>query len=307
PAPKPPLAARPTGLSVTDVEHWLRDPYTIYAKHVLRLAPLDAVDTPPGYADRGTVIHASIGEFTTTYREGLPADAVGELIRIGRKHFAPLDDYPEACAFWWPRFRRIARWFAGWETERRAAAAAMHAEIAGEFPIPLDQASFRLRARADRIEQMADGRYAILDYKTGQARTEKQVRTGLAPQLTLEAAILRHGGFAGIAKGASVAELSYVLLKGGEPAGEPCPVEFKEGDCDSQADRALSRLTAVARRFADANTPYRSLVHPMWRTHYGDYDHLARVKEWSLTGGELDEAASDPAYLRSVHSLKGRA
>ncbi|MFL5107074.1 MAG: PD-(D/E)XK nuclease family protein, partial [Xanthobacteraceae bacterium] len=159
----------------------------------------------------------------------------------------------------------------------------------------------------DRIEQMADGRYSILDYKTGQARTEKQVRTGLAPQLTLEAAILRHGGFAGIAKGASVAELSYVLLKGGEPAGDPCPIEFKEGDCDSQADRALSRLTGVARRFADENTPYRSLVHPMWRTHYGDYDHLARVKEWSLTGGELDEAASDPAYLRSVHSLKGRA
>jgi hypothetical protein len=23
----------------------------------------------------------------------------------------------------------------------------------------------------------------------------------------------------------------------------------------------------------------------MWSTHYGDYDHLARVKEWSLTGG----------------------
>jgi ATP-dependent helicase/nuclease subunit B len=26
-------------------------------------------------------------------------------------------------------------------------------------------------------------------------------------------------------------------------------------------------------------------VHPMWKTHYGDYDHLARVKEWSATGG----------------------
>jgi ATP-dependent helicase/nuclease subunit B len=23
----------------------------------------------------------------------------------------------------------------------------------------------------------------------------------------------------------------------------------------------------------------------MWRNHYGDYDHLARVKEWSLSGG----------------------
>src|SRR5262245_47926845 len=35
PAPKPPRAARPTALSVTDIENWLRDPYTIYAKHIL--------------------------------------------------------------------------------------------------------------------------------------------------------------------------------------------------------------------------------------------------------------------------------
>jgi ATP-dependent helicase/nuclease subunit B len=302
------LAARPTGLSVTDIEHWLRDPYTIYAKHVLRLIPLDAVDTPPGYADRGNVIHASIGEFTTTYRDGLPADAAGELIRIGQKHFVALEDYPEARAFWWPRFKRIARWFAGWEAERRANADAMHAEISGEIPIPLGEASFRLRARADRIERLSDGRFAILDYKTGQARTERQVRTGLAPQLTLEGAILRKGGFEGIADGASIAELGYVLLKGGEPAGECCPIEFKEGDCDSQADRALSRLTGLAQRFADESTPYRSLVHPMWRTHYGDYDHLARVKEWSLAGGELDEAASDVPYLRAAaHALRGRA
>src|SRR5580698_2064789 len=40
PAPKPPRAARPTSLSVTEIEHWLRDPYTIYAKHILRLTPL---------------------------------------------------------------------------------------------------------------------------------------------------------------------------------------------------------------------------------------------------------------------------
>jgi ATP-dependent helicase/nuclease subunit B len=23
----------------------------------------------------------------------------------------------------------------------------------------------------------------------------------------------------------------------------------------------------------------------MWKNRYGDYDHLARVKEWSATGG----------------------
>ncbi len=67
-------------LSVTEIEHWLRDPYTIYAKHVLELAPLDAIDTPPGAADRGTVIHDAIGEFAKTYPDKLPDDAVRELM-----------------------------------------------------------------------------------------------------------------------------------------------------------------------------------------------------------------------------------
>ena len=120
PAPKPPAEARPKGLSVTAIEDWLRDPYTIYAKYILRLAPLDAVDLPPGAAERGTIIHAAIGEFTeavskTVFRQ-MPAR---DLIELGEPHFATLEDFPEARAFWWPRFKRIADWFAGWEKERR--------------------------------------------------------------------------------------------------------------------------------------------------------------------------------------------
>ncbi|MEA2977564.1 MAG: ATP-dependent helicase/nuclease subunit [Alphaproteobacteria bacterium] len=294
PEPKPPLEARPTLLSVTEIEHWLRDPYTIYAKHVLRLAPLEAVDTPPGAADRGTVIHAALGEFTQNFAGGLPTDPASELIKLGRKHFAALDAYPEARAFWWPRFERIARWFAEWETERRQHIAALHAEIRGEIRIPVGKRVFRLSARADRIERLTDGRYAVLDYKTGAARTEKQVRTGLAPQLTLEAAILRGGGFAGVPNGASVAELVYVALRGVNPPGEACRIDFKDGSApDIHADRALTRLTEIAIRFEHEDTPYRSLVHPMWKVHYGDYDHLARVKEWSATGGLSDEGGGE--------------
>jgi ATP-dependent helicase/nuclease subunit B len=286
PEPKPPRDARPTRLSVTEIEHWLRDPYTIYAKHILRLAPLDAVDEAPGYRDRGNVIHGAIGKFTAAFAETLPADPLVELIAMGRQEFAPLEDYPEAKAFWWPRFERIARWFIGWDRRRRAMLAGTLAEIRGEIPISLGEREFRLRGIADRIDGLADGRYAILDYKTGQARTEKQVRTGLAPQLTLEAAILRHGGFPNVPEGSSVAALAYVMLKGGDPAGENKPIDFKEGTPDSQAELALGRLTEVALRFEDEATPYRSLVHPMWSTRYGDYDHLARVKEWSANGGE---------------------
>jgi ATP-dependent helicase/nuclease subunit B len=286
PAPKPPRAARPTYITVTDVEHWLRDPYTIYAKHVLRLTPLDPVNTPPGARDRGNLIHNAIGDFTQKFAEALPPNAVEELLRIGRERFGPLEDFPEARAFWWPRFLRTASWFIGWEAARRAGLAQSRAEIRGEITIPLGERSFRLACRADRIDRLTNGQYVIVDYKTGEVRSEKQVRTGLAPQLTLEAAILRNGGFPEIPGGASVAELTYVQLKGGEPAGEDKTIAFTEGTPDTQADHALRCFTTLVTRFESEDQPFRSLVHPMWKARYGDYDHLARVKEWSFAAAD---------------------
>ena len=134
-------------------------------------------------------------DFTQRYADRLSADPARDLIELGRPHFAALDDFPEARAFWWPRFQRIARWFADWELQRRPGIEAISAEIRGLFEIPLAEGTFRLSGIADRIERDTGGRYVILDYKTGSARTERQVRTGLAPQLTLEAAMLRRGGF----------------------------------------------------------------------------------------------------------------
>ena len=82
PAPKPPRAARPASLSVTEIEHWLRDPYTIYAKHILRLTPLDPIGAEPGAAERGTFIHNAIGEFTQRFAKKLPDDPARELIEL---------------------------------------------------------------------------------------------------------------------------------------------------------------------------------------------------------------------------------
>ena len=110
-----------------------------------------------------------------------------------------------------------------------ASVASIEAEIRGEIPIRLDnERTFILSARADRIERRHDQSFAILDYKTGQPPTGKQVRMGLSPQLTLEAAILREGGFAGIPAGSSVSELGYVRLSGNNPPGEQKPLELKD-------------------------------------------------------------------------------
>ncbi|MGX4801146.1 double-strand break repair protein AddB [Bradyrhizobium guangdongense] len=292
PEPRPPRATRPMKMSVTAIEDWLRDPYTIYAKYILRLDALDPVDMPLSAADRGSVIHDAIGEFTESYATRLPDDPARVLRAIGEKHFAPLMERPEARALWWPRFQRIARWFGEWETARRDAIEAITAETRGQISIRLDnERSFILSARADRIERRQGGSYAILDYKTGQPPSGKQVRMGLSPQLTLEAAILREGGFPDIDAGASVSQLVYIRLSGNNPPGEERILElkYKPGDepqpPDTAATEARAKLEALIRAFEDENQPYTSLNLPMWANRYGTYDDLARIKEWSAGGG----------------------
>jgi ATP-dependent helicase/nuclease subunit B len=292
PMPKPAVALRPLRLSVTEIEDWLRDPYTIYAKHILKLAPLDPVDMPLTAADRGSAIHEALGDFTQAYRQTLPQDIVTELRSRGEKHFAALMEHPEARALWWPRFLRIASWFAGWETDRRVNTTEVEAELFGRIAIPLsDDREFILTARADRIEHRADRTYAIVDYKTGYPPTGKQVRLGLSPQLTLEAAILRQGGFTSIPKHASVSELVYVRLSGNNPPGEEKILELRRDRSetaqwpDEAADEALAKLKALIRRFENENEPYKSLDLAMWSNRYGKYDDLARIKEWSAAGG----------------------
>jgi len=292
PEPKPPRASRPLRLSVTAIETWLRDPYSIYARYILNLSALDPVDMPLSAADRGSAIHNAIGDFTKEHSKALPDDPAAALRQIGKTHFEPLMARPEAQALWWPRFLRIASWFANWEIDRRINVASIEAETDGMIEIPLDHGRiFRLTARADRIEHRTDRTFALLDYKTGNPPSGKQVRLGLSPQLTLEAAILREGGFRGIAAGSSVSELTYVRLSGNNPPGEEKPIELKiERKDDAQhpddaAIEARAKLEALIRKFEDEATGYASLALSMWSNRYGAYDDLARIKEWSANGG----------------------
>ena len=293
PEPRPPRAARPTRLSVTEIEDLLRDPYTIYARHVLKLRPLDPVDMPPSAADRGSAIHNVLGDFGVRYPHDLPDDIERTLREIGRTHFAPLMDRPEAQALWWPRFLRVAGWFAQWERDRRIDVAAIESETRGEIQIPLGERTMTLSCRADRIERRTDGTYAILDYKTGRPPTDLQVRIGMSPQLTLEAAILRHGGFTQIPAGSSVTELAYVRLSGNNPPGEFLSLPLKRDRADNGIapdDAANEAYRFLCDRLSlydnDDQQPYLPLTMPMWMNRYGVYDDLSRVREWAIIGDD---------------------
>ena len=282
PAPKPPLHARPKGLSVTQIETWMRDPYAIYARHILGLKALPALDEEPGAAEKGLIVHEALDAFAKAWPDGLPPDAAARMLDCGRSVFARIRHRPTLFAFWWPRFERIAAWVVAQEAQRRPGLAALLSEITGKIEIE----GFELRARADRIERLADGRLALIDYKTGTAPSPKSLRLGFAPQLPLEAAIAREGGFDGLAV-AEVAELAFWRLTGGQPPGEI--KSLKPGKemppIDELAAEAYAGLAALVRHFRHPDTPFHARPRPDWAPRYSDYEQLARIKEWTVTEG----------------------
>ena len=283
PAPTPPVAARPKQLSVTQVETWMRDPYAIYARHILRLRALDPLDAAPDAADYGSRIHNVLDAFVQDFASGpLPADAVVRLIARGEEALADLRTRPAIWAFWWPRFCRVAHWFVAREGARRPQLAQAVAEVDGCLQVEAAGSSFTVTARADRVDRLTDGTLAIIDYKTGAPPTKKEVEAGFAPQLPLEAAIARTGGFAGV-PAAEVSTLEYWRLNGGDPAGR---ASAAGDDPAALADAAVLGLIRLVTRFADRETGYESRPRPDMAPKYSDYEHLARVLEWSAGGGD---------------------
>ena len=283
PAPCPPVAARPRRLSVTEIETWMRDPYAIYARRVLGLQALEPLDADPGAAERGRFIHLALDRFLREFPGALPADAADRLIAIGREAFGAALDRPGVYAFWWPRFARIARWFAASEAERRAARTRnLATECRGRMTFAGPAGNFELVAIADRIDRRGDGGLAIIDYKTGTVPDKADVALGFAPQLALEAAIAEAAGFAGIAA-APVEELAFWQMSGGDPAGRAVPAAA-DADLRRRIDEAVAGLQRLIARFDDPDTPYRAVPHPDKAPRYSDYTHLARVKEWSVSG-----------------------
>jgi ATP-dependent helicase/nuclease subunit B len=290
PRPTPPVAARPRVLPVTGVERWIRDPYGLYARSILRLRPLDRPDEPIEARARGTAIHAAFEQFATDYPDALPDNPhlVFTDLLIAQLEAAGM-----------PRARltreralagNVAPWVIDFERRRRVGAGLM-IEQSGELSFDAPGGRFTVTAKADRIEfrtEMAD----ILDFKTGSPPSKKQVDSGLSPQLTLTAAILRHGGFAEIGR-TEVNELVYVRVSGGRVPGSEI-VRGSGAESPDLAERALEGLRKRVAAFDDPAKPYLAWAAPQFINQYeGDYDHLSRLWEWHVIGEGESEGGGE--------------
>ena len=298
PRPKPDRALQPRVYSVTEVETLYRDPYAVYARRILDLQPLDPLQRDLEAADRGNLLHAVMDRFASDWPSALPPDPGRTLVDIGRSVFAAMSGEPDVQAFWWPRFLELVPAIIDWEAARRGNLIRVGTEvrIAGAVPLA-DGSEVRLTARADRVEELRDGRLAIIDFKSGTIPSKDQIGAGLAPQLLLEVALSAREIFVpvedkekqpfGPARAASAA---YVTLKYTEKGLKQVEVA-EPSELDAKADENLEGFRAMILGFLSGERPFISRFAPQFMRYAGDYDHLARVKEWSAVADDDGEDA----------------
>jgi len=236
---------------------------------------------------RGSAIHSALEAFAQVWPSLSPAIAPA---RFADLYVQALHDQglPEGAM---ARERilalRAGAWVADLELSRRTADVRVLVEQKGGLTYTLaDGSDFTLTARADRLE-LCDGRVHVLDFKTGRAPSAKEIETGFAPQLTLTAALLMGGGFEGLGK-IEPGELVYLRLTGRTPPGEVM-VRAACGESEALAAAALDGLMGLLSRYRRPTQPYRSRTATRFLSQVSDYDHLARVREWSAAADEEDE------------------
>lgn len=273
PAPKPPVYARPRELWATSIEKLYRDPYIIFANKILKLKKLDDIDMDTMPADFGNIIHNSLEEF-----KNKNLSTYNDLITIIMRNAIPYKEI-DVIDFWYKKFEDIAKWFIDYEASIQNLVGNTYTEISGEMKIT---DNFTLKAKADRIDILKNSGGAIIsDYKTGTAPSKKEVSSGYAPQLLLEALILNNGGFASLKGKTNVSELRYLeIAKGNISSFTEESIELSK-----LLFKTYQTLFNIITKFEDENTPYISRPNPSKVgsaiEEYSEYTHLARVKEWS--------------------------
>jgi ATP-dependent helicase/nuclease subunit B len=284
PAPRPPLTLRPRKLSVTKIETWMNDPYSIYGRYILRLKKLDPLEQDLDAALRGNILHAVLFRFVS---EG-GALSVPRFLSLAREEFDKENIEGDVRALWEPRLYQLADWLVKKEAQWREVWKPYQQEISGEMVFETKEKPFTLTGKADRIDLSRDGEsVAIIDYKSGGSFTMAGMLDGRHPQLPLEALMIENAAFENV-RSLETGNLSYWILKGGKEPG--IAVEVAGDKLQASIENAKEGFRRLIEIFDCEETPYYSIPNPDRIPAYNDYEYLARIKEWSLSNEAGDEA-----------------
>ncbi|WP_126975205.1 double-strand break repair protein AddB [Frigidibacter oleivorans] len=277
PAPRPPLKDRPRELAVTGIRTLIRDPYAIYARHILRLRPLDPVGAAPDPRLRGQVLHLIVERFL----RGRAADETAELTRarllaVAEAVLAEEVPWTGAQRLWLARLARVADRFLAAEAGRAARGQPVVLERTGRVTLPA--LGFTLTARPDRIDLLEDGRVHIYDYKTGTPPSLDQ-QAHFEKQLLLEAAMAERGGFEMLGP----REVEAVTYIGLGTRARQVTNPLTDADKGLTIGQTWDGLNRLMQGYLAEGRPYPARRAMFETRSASDYDHLSRFGEWEIT------------------------
>jgi DNA helicase-2/ATP-dependent DNA helicase PcrA len=157
----------PLRISYTSINDYQRCPRCWYAKHVLGLPDVESEQTVTGQA-----VHGALERFyrawTSADAEGQARPGLAELLRMGRDELVRLaGPRAEALEEQLSQVRAQLRlYFDSLHDERTHV---LETEWNLAFPLTVGPHTHEVIAKIDRLDQMADGSFRVVDYKTGQA------------------------------------------------------------------------------------------------------------------------------------------
>ncbi|MDP2520429.1 double-strand break repair protein AddB [Shimia thalassica] len=272
PSPRPPVTVRPDHLSVTEIKKLIRDPYAIYARHILKLRPLDSLMKTPDALLRGIIVHEVLEQFVMDVDADASHLNSAHLLEISETVLAENVPWATARALWKARIERVSGHFVSGEIGRRANAIPIAYECKARSEIP--ELGFTLSAKADRIDRTEKGDLVIYDYKTGRPPSQDEQKF-FDKQLLLEAAMAERGGFKDIDP-ADVVDAIYLGL-GNPPKDERAPL------AETTPAQIWDEFTQLIAHFMDAENGFTARRAMHSDRDHSDYDQLARFGEWDVT------------------------
>lgn len=280
PQPCPPVDARPKSLSVTKIELWMRNPYAIYARYILRLFKLDPLENNQKQQIYGSAVHKILEKFI---KENPNNCDKNRLMTLADEILTEFGMTPTDKIFYLPRFEQTAEFIIKQQHETQGMIKASLTEEKAEKTFDVAGHPFTLKGTADRIDILKDGTARILDYKTGTVPSVKEVVAGYAPQLPLESYLFSNNGFPEQAK--PVAQLAYWKLASKEADCHIVNVT-KDKTAQELSDDNFENLKTLIYTYNQEKTPYAAAALTGRDKTYNDYDHLARTSEWANEGDE---------------------
>ena len=284
PKPRPPVHMRPKSFSVTAVETLVRDSYAIYAKRILELEPLPELNEEVDASLRGNLIHEALRLWAGMGRATSAQENIDWLLAKGNEVFAPYMHLPEVKRFWWPRFVRMAKDFAERDFDLRADVLTTLTETKAHHEFDVYGVMHKLTARADRIDVQPGRSIAIYDYKSGRIPSPKEIQSGFAPQLVLEAALAMLGGF-GENLPMQVQDAAYLGVSGAANEKKHVSVADKDKSVAELASEHFQRFQKLLMRYLDPEVAYLPRHNLQKESGRSDFDHLSRFYEWRQSEG----------------------